>query len=460
MRTLYVRIVLTFIVVALISSILALLFTNFYYLAKLRGYNEQKIASIGKEIRSLYGESKAVSLDSYLTHIANMGFQLYAVNDRLEGKFYGAPFKHPQFDEAKIRRVLNGETYRGLLEERRAPMVTSYFENSIRNSVGLPLQTGDGHTVALFVRPNLEEQIGEVRIFVALLLGLTFAFSIVLIVVLTRFIVHPVRKLTEATTRIVGGDYDFKLDRSRRDEIGELARHFTQMAVSLQQLDEMRQEFVANVSHEIQSPLTSIQGFVQTILDKEASPEEERRYLQIIEAESRRLSSMSKQLLTLAALDKEKAIIKRSSYRVDEQLRQVLIVTEPQWSDKSLSVEPVLPETVISADPQLMYQVWLNLIANAIKFTPHGGRLIVRTEADAAGVTVEIEDTGIGIPPEELPHIFERFYKADKARKRTSSGSGLGLAIVHTIVKLHGGTVRASSEAGKGTTFIIRLPHL
>lgn len=458
MKTLYIRIVVTFIVVALVSGVVALFMTNAYYLAKIKDFNEQKTANIAGEIKALYEHASGLELADYLSRIAAMGFRIYAVNSRMEGSYYGAPFKDTRIGPEAVRRVLEGETYRGILEKRHVLMVAEYFENSVRNSVGLPLEA-NGERYALFIRPNLEQQIGDVRLILGSLLGLTFVLSLILIVILTRYIVRPVKKLTEATTKIVGGDYYIELDVARQDEIGNLARHFTHMAQSLKQLDEMRQEFVANVSHEIQSPLTSIQGFAQTILDKRASPEEEERYIRIIAEESGRLSSLGKQLLTLASLDKETSALKRADFRLDEQLRQVLIVSERQWAEKQLSLEPELPELVVNGDPQLLYQVWQNVIANSIKFSKPGGTIRVEAWAERDTV-VRISDTGVGIPASELPHIFERFYKADKSRNRTRSGSGLGLAIVRKIIELHDGTIEAQSETGKGTTMTIRLPRL
>ncbi|MFD0698219.1 sensor histidine kinase [Paenibacillus sp. GCM10027628] len=459
MKTLYIRIVVTFILIAMVSSLLALILSNAYYVKTLRGENEQKIMNIAEQIRTLYEQTPDLDPASYFTHIANMGFQIYAVNEQMEGTFYGAPFKHQQIDPEQVRRVLAGETYRGVLQERHFLMVTGFFENSISNSIGVPIQI-KGKTLAIFVRPNLEQQIGDVRILMAFLLGLTFMFSIILIVLFSQYIVKPVKKLREATNRIVGGDYEIAMDVSRRDEIGDLARDFTQMAQSLKQLDNMRQEFVANVSHEIQSPLTSIQGFAGSILDKETSEEERERYLQIILDESKRLSSLSKQLLTLASLDKEQDVVKRSVYRLDEQIRQILIVTEWQWTEKQLAIELELPEIEINADPQLLYQVWLNFITNSIKFCRPGDTLRVEIEKLPAEIAVKISDTGIGIPAAELPHIFDRFYKADKARNRARSGSGLGLSIAKKIVDLHQGTVAVHSDIGKGATFEVRLPHL
>ncbi len=455
MKTLYLRIVVTFVLISLVSSLFALWIAGFYYQSQLKDENERKVMRIGEEIRALYEQTSGLGFDVYLKHIANTGFQIYAVNERLEGAYYGRPFKHEKLEPEQIRNVLAGGTYDGIRKERG--LLLGFFENSLRNSVGLPIQVGE-QSYALFIRPDLEQQIGEIRLFMAVLMGVAFVSSVALIVIFSRSIVRPVKHLTRATHQIVGGHYDVALNVSRRDEIGNLARDFTAMAQSLKQLDEMRQEFVANVSHEIQSPLTSIQGFAQTILDREATPEEAERYLSIITKESNRLSSLSKQLLTLAALDKESGLIRRTPFRLDEQIRQALIVTEWQWSEKRLNVEPELAEIVVSADPQLLYQVWFNLIVNAIKFSRPDGTIRIETAVERE-VSVTVTDTGIGIGEEELPHIFERFYKADKSRTPARSGSGLGLAIVRRIVELHGGSVSVSSKPGEGSAFTVRLPY-
>ncbi|WP_068775984.1 cell wall metabolism sensor histidine kinase WalK [Paenibacillus sp. FJAT-26967] len=464
MKTLYIRIVITYIFIAMLSSILALAAVNAFYMYQLKDYNERKILNISKEIKQLYEQTPQLELANYLTRIANLGFQLYTVDEKLSGTYYGEPFKHTKLATEAIERVLSGETYNGIKEEEHFLMITGFFENSLRNSIGIPIQAGDT-TYALFVRPNLEQQIGEVRVIVALLFVLTFIFSTLFIAIFTRYIVKPVKKLTQATNEIVGGNYDMVMDVSRKDEIGNLARHFAQMAQSLKKLDDMRLEFVANVSHEIQSPLTSIQGFANAILTGTADPEEKTRYLHIIEEESKRLSSLSKQLLTLAALDKQTNLVKPQSFRLDEQIRQILITTEWQWAEKQIVLDLDLPEVVITADPQLLHQVWFNLITNSIKFSQLGGTLSVCIQKDissdtAASCTVTIRDTGAGIAEEDLPYVFDRFYKADKARQRPGSGSGLGLSIAHKIINLHHGTIEIDSILGQGTTFRIRLQEL
>jgi two-component system, OmpR family, phosphate regulon sensor histidine kinase PhoR len=226
----------------------------------------------------------------------------------------------------------------------------------------------------------------------------------------------------------------------------------------LGQMENMRQEFISNVSHEIQSPLTSIRGFAQALRDDQLSPAERHHYLEIIETESKRLSRLTDDLLKLSSLDAEQVKFEPQPYRLDKQIRSVILTCEPQWRDKSIEVEASLDEITINADADLLNQVWMNLLHNSIKFTPASGAISVSLHPQGERVEFRIADSGIGISPEEQVHIFERFYKADKSRTRSAGGSGLGLAIVKKIVDLHHGTIDLASEVGKGTTFTISLP--
>ncbi|MCM3080469.1 sensor histidine kinase [Brevibacillus invocatus] len=456
MKSLYVRLVLTFIAIVIVSGTLGFLLANAYYQRNLKAYNEQKITRIGQEIISLYQQRSALDLPSFLSHVANLNFQLYMVDDQRTTTTFGTPFRDQDLSPDVVQRVLDGEIYRGITEERHGLFVTGFFENSLKNSIGLPFEE-KGKRYALFVRPNIEQQFGEVHILFAFLLAAMLVISVVLILVFTRYLVKPLKTLTQATKKLAEGEYEIQLDILRRDEIGNLAANFAQMTQSLKQLDDMRQEFVSNVSHEIQSPLTSIQGFSQAIRSGEVSAEQQEAYLKIIEEESRRLSSLSKQLLTLASLDKETSLYEPSVYRLDEQLRQVLLMLEMQWQDKRLHIDLELPETSIFADKLLLNQVWMNLITNSIKFTPPEGTIRIGIRKDER-IVVTIEDTGTGISESELPHVFDRFYKGDKSRNRSLVGSGLGLAIVKKIVHMADGRMEIHSEPGRGTVMTVRLP--
>lgn len=267
------------------------------------------------------------------------------------------------------------------------------------------------------------------------------------------------RPIVEALERIAKGDFSVRLDNDLpMGVVGTLAQSVNAVALELDQLEKMRQEFISNVSHEIQSPLTSIRGFARALRDEQLAPGDRERYLTIIEDESVRLSKLSDNLLKLAALEALNMHFAPQSYRLDRQIRSVLLACEPQWSAKSLDVDIALDELSVTADADLLSQVWTNLIHNSIKFTPEGGSVRVELHRRLSEVVFRITDTGIGIAECDQAHIFERFFKADLARDRSQGGSGLGLAIAQKIVALHNGTISVASALGMGTTFTVSLP--
>ncbi|KOS69802.1 hypothetical protein AEA09_08875 [Lysinibacillus contaminans] len=267
-------------------------------------------------------------------------------------------------------------------------------------------------------------------------------------------------EVVSALRKIASGDFnvylDFKMD--ERNEITELVDQFNHMAKQLQQMEDMRQEFISNVSHEIQSPLTSIIGFTQALQHKQLSEEQHQHYLNIIETESRRLSKLSENLMKLTTLESENHSFEKKNYPLDQQLRTIILACEPNWTIKKLEFDVHLDKVTLLADEDLMSQVWTNLIHNCIKFTPDHGKITIHLEKKEHQAIVTISDTGIGISEADQLHIFERFYKADQARVRSNNGSGLGLSIVKKIIDMHNGTITVQSEIDKGTTFVINLP--
>jgi two-component system phosphate regulon sensor histidine kinase PhoR len=269
------------------------------------------------------------------------------------------------------------------------------------------------------------------------------------------------RPLVEAVDRIAKGDFSTRVDWHIDGDhpMAELARSVNNMAAELNQMEQMRQEFISNVSHEIQSPLTSIRGFARALQEADLSPETRGHYLGIIETESMRLSKLSEDLLELASLDSEQVKLEPRPYRLDKQIRDLILACEPQWAGKGLELDAALDEASITADEDLLSQVWINLIHNSIKFTPQGGGVRVALCRNEAGVEVTVADSGIGIALEDQAHIFERFYKGDKSRRRSEGGNGLGLSIVKKIVEMHHGTVCVDSQPGQGTKFTVALPE-
>jgi signal transduction histidine kinase len=269
--------------------------------------------------------------------------------------------------------------------------------------------------------------------------------------------------LSEAMARIASGDLSAAPPEGLRVRDGleeRLMSGLQRMTDSLRKMDEMRTRFVADVSHEMQSPLASIHSFSQILRDEGLPPERRDSYLDIIEFESGRLSRLGENLLKLSALDSRAREVERSRFRLDAQLRSVVVACEPQARDKALSVEAELEDVTIEADEELLAQAWTNILCNAIKFTPAGGRIAVSCRAEAGSATIVFSDDGIGISAEDLPRVFDRFFKADRSRgSEAGSGSGLGLAIARSIVELHGGELAAASRGlGLGSAFEASLP--
>ncbi|MFL5697251.1 MAG: sensor histidine kinase [Ktedonobacteraceae bacterium] len=264
----------------------------------------------------------------------------------------------------------------------------------------------------------------------------------------------------EAMEQIAKGDFQVRLNPSVRANVfaSELAKSVNQMALELNQMEHLRQEFISNVSHEIQSPLTSIRGFAQALHDEHLSVQDRHHYLTIIETEGLRLSRMTDNMLKLVSLESEHVKIEPAPYRLDKQIRALILACEPQWTGKTIDMDVTLEEVEILADEDLLGQVWSNLLHNSIKFTPEGGRVCVEVHRVGSHIECRITDTGVGIPEEAQAHVFERFYKADHSRERSNAGSGLGLAIAKKIVELHQGTIGIASQPGAGTTLIVSLP--
>jgi len=304
------------------------------------------------------------------------------------------------------------------------------------------------------------------RQYLVIVLTLTLMFVVMYLI---KFFIAPVRRQMEWFVQMIGamkqlskGDFSVNLDSNPRymGQFAPLVRSFNEMVSDLNRMEQMRQEFISNVSHEFQSPLTSIAGFAKALQREDLPADTRKHYLEIIETESKRLSRMSDNLLKLTSLESNRHPFEKKPYRLDRQLRHLILACEPLWRDKDLEMDVELPETTIVADEDLMSQVWLNLLHNAIKFAPSGGTIGIRLSQAHNRIRVNLTDNGPGLSAESLPRVFERFYKEDKARDRSAGGSGLGLSIVKRIVGMHGGEAFAANRPSGGASFTVELPGI
>ncbi|MGG2092161.1 HAMP domain-containing sensor histidine kinase [Bacillus sp. S13(2024)] len=340
-----------------------------------------------------------------------------------------------------------------------AGKITDNFKGFITHVpiVGVPFQeNGEHYAIFLTIERNqFEDQFMNV---IHIMYVIILFFGSLLIIIAARYVVSPLVRLTEATKKMAQGNFTIVLPTKRKDEIGALSASFNEMAKELGKLDQMRQEFVSNVSHEIQSPLTSISGFSKALKQKKMSEENRLQYLSIIEQESDRLSRLARNLLRLSHLQHDQLQLNLTHFRLDEQLRNVAIGLEPQWSAKKIAIDIQLTPITIEADEDQLKQVWTNLIHNSIKFTPPQGKITIKAVLQNHLISVLITDTGIGVPVEERKDIFKPFHKVDKSRDPSIKGNGLGLSIVKQIVDLHYGDIKVLEGHEGGAEFIITLP--
>jgi two-component system sensor histidine kinase ResE len=258
------------------------------------------------------------------------------------------------------------------------------------------------------------------------------------------------------------GRYDQSIPVRRRDEVGRLANAFNAMAQQVSSSDRTMRDFLANVSHELKTPLTSIQGFSQALIDGTIEGDESRQHAAgIINEESNAMRRLVDDLLTLSKIESGQIAMGDEVVDVDKLLRDAMRRTEWQAEVKSVQVELEAPRVAtVRGDPHWLGQVFTNLLDNALKHTPNGGRVTLRLEAQEhrAETLVIVHNSGSYIPPQDLPRVFERFFQVDRSRSSRQHGSGLGLAIVREIVQAHGGQVGATSDRALGTTFTVRLP--
>lgn len=458
MKSLYFRVFIIIIYTVTLSSLMGFYLSNVYYHWKIKPLHDDKMIGIAEEARA-FALQYPEALGDYLRSAAALGYQIYLTDSGGHDLYYGRRFKRNNLSDEVRRQVLAGMTYHGIAHYPNSPFLTGYFEGSLSNTVGLPLEIGGQH-YAMFMRPDVRVQFGELRLFFALIFLLTVAFSIPTFLISTRYLVLPITQLTEATKRIAQGDYRLRLNTSRRDEIGQLASHFKTMSEKLERSDRAKREFVANVSHEIHTPLSSIQGFAD-ILQQPGLDEDTRvEYADAIGQEARRLAAMSRQLLLLSTLDHDEGggLTKRR-HNLRRQFQQTIRLMQWQLGEKQLSVRLSVPaDVIVHGDEVLLLQVWTNLLSNAVSHIPQGRSITVRAHAEGGACIVEVADTGDGIPESQLPYIYDRFFRGDSARSRSSGNTGLGLAIVQTIVHRHGGTIEVASRPGEGTTFRVTIP--
>lgn len=285
------------------------------------------------------------------------------------------------------------------------------------------------------------------------------AIALLFVTLLSRHTIKPLNKMKLAARRVASGEFTERIQVKGNDEIAELAESFNHMILALENLEKMRRDFIGNVSHELRTPITTIKGFIEGILDGVIPAEKQTEYLTIVRDEVRRMQNLVNDLLDLAKTQDGKAILRFSDFDINELIRRCVINLQQSFIEKNLEFKADFESErmFVHADSDAIQRVLINLIDNAIKFTPENGEIRVKTTVEKDKAVISVEDTGKGIPKDELPYVFERFYKTDKSRSEDRKGAGLGLAIARNIIISHNETIKVESEEGRGSQFIFTL---
>lgn len=336
--------------------------------------------------------------------------------------------------------------------------------------VALPIGGSGGYIVYIIdskssVRALNDELFGIIM--EALVIGL--AISVLLSLLLAKTMITPIQKLTRAAEKVASGDFSLKVENDSKDEIGILTRTFNDMANQLEdnidtlkRSEKMRREFVANVSHELRTPITSIRSYAETLAESGGTldPDTEQHFLDVIVNESDRMTKIVQDLLTLSRFDAGSLSVVFEPFSFEKSVKDVYSaqLLEAQRRHHEFSLEFKSRMDDIIGDRARIEQVLINMVSNAIKYTHDGGRIKMTAGQTGGEVWCSVRDNGIGIPQEDIDHIFERFYRVDKARSRESGGTGLGLSIAYEIVERHGGRFEVKSQMHRGTTMTVYLP--
>lgn len=298
----------------------------------------------------------------------------------------------------------------------------------------------------------------EPRIFkfiIGLLIMSTFVGTI-LAALFSNKSLNPIRKLISATNEVANGNFDVRVNLNGPEEVRELADSFNTMAQELGSIETLRTDFINNFSHEFKTPIVSILGFAKLLKKGALDKEDYNEYVDIIISESQRLSNLSMSVLNLSKIENQKIVSEKSNFSLDEQIRHTILLLEPKWSKKEITINIKMDSVIIYSSEELLQQMWINLVDNAIKFTEEGGEINITLMDLDDSVVYKISDNGCGMSEETKVRLFDKFYQGDKSH--SEEGNGLGLALVKRIIELCNGNIKVKSQLGMGTTFTVTIP--
>ena len=478
MKRLYVKIYLRLLLV-LVFSVAVLMGVFFYQIhvyseEETRGIlrrDAERIASSIDVYFELYGVPVDMISDSVRSVAENSGAEVLIVNTEGDVLFkankdefhdYFSTYTYvpdrTNIGRAIVDRVVTEGEYAG------SDALSDYYPGQVF-TVGVPVRSYTGERIYGVVLLSTGEAFlttiaSDLGAMALISLALTLAVSLFLTYFTTSRVVKPINEMCRTVTAFSRGNFESRVEIRGQDEIAELGKAFNEMALNLEKTENIRQEFVTNITHELKTPMTTISGFVDGILDGTIPKERQDEYLRVVSAETRRLSRMISQTLLASKLTTGEKEIEKKPFDLAETMRRTFLGFEQLVEAKKLSCEIEIPESAVTvmADHDSIVQVLYNLIDNAVKYSFQGGKLRLTLKKTGDKARVEVFNTGRGVSAKALPFIFDRYYKADTSRGIDRESFGLGLYIVKTILNRHGESIAAESEEGVYCQFTFALP--
>lgn len=432
-----------------LSSLLGFILTNVYYHYTEKPKNDARVTKILLEQKD-FAETHNIDAVEMFSEIASLNFQVLTVKDG-EKKYYGTPFRK---DNVPLGTLESDDSiYHGIADREFNLFITGFFDNETKNTVGTKMTIND-ETYEVYLRPDVGNSMGEFRVFLAVLLILVVVFSIVFVFLSSKLVTLPVVRLSEQTREIQKGNYDVSQSVVRRDEIGTLAREMQAMSESIKQHQEMNERFVANVSHEIQSPISNLLLLLERM--KETG---DLSYIESMEHQSTRLSNLTKQLLLLASIEQSEQTLEKEPFGAKAFIKDLVYTYSYLLDQKDIFLVTDVNDIELYGNENLLYTALSNIVNNAIKFSYEGGEMNISLKQIGKYVEIKVRDNGKGMSEEMRRHLFERFYKANQKEDHIPS-NGLGMSIVQEIIDLHDGTIDVWSKEKEGTVVTMKIPHI
>lgn len=445
--------------VMLVGGALALVYTTHYM-------NEKKDELIqqGEKIAEAFSKGYRTG------NLSNLSYELEVLETYMDAgilivnqegqivitspEFYGVIHEKDILNDALLEGVLEGkvvsmQTQKGQLFDM--PMLV----------VGYPLS--EGQIAGLFMcrpLPQIQASLMEMYQMSIMILFFVSLLGVIVSYLTAKYVALPLMRVNRAAKVIANGNFAERVSVGSNDELGELAESFNHMAESLEAHERMQKDFIANISHDLRSPLTSMQGFLTAMLDGTVPPEKQEKYLRIVLEETQRLTRMTQGIIELSRAQSSSILLEESDFDINGLIRMNIEMLEPQLAEKNVHIHAMYAEeeTRVHGDMDKISRVLQNLLGNAAKFSPENGIIEVETTIkERKKVLISIKDEGPGISAEDQKYVFDRFYKTDTTRNLDKTGSGIGLAIVREFIQAHGESITVKSEEGKGTVFVFSM---